>query len=210
MPTRRPRPRKPARPYHHGNLRQALLDEAIATIRKDGVAGITLREIGARVGVSRTALYRHFADKRALLAGVATEGFRTLRHALESAWDGGRQGPASFAAMGRAYVDFAAANPAHYRVMFGGFLARPAPDPELTREATGAFQVLVDAISALQRAALVRTDDTVTVARYVWATVHGVAMLRIDGQLDDPDAADRLTAYAIDQLVIGIARERVA
>jgi AcrR family transcriptional regulator len=57
---------KPRRPYHHGNLRRALLDEALATIRDEGVNGLTLREIGARVGVSRTALYRHFADKRAL------------------------------------------------------------------------------------------------------------------------------------------------
>ena len=72
---------KPHRPYHHGNLRRALLDEALATIRAEGVEGLTLREIGTRVGVSRTALYRHFADKRALLAAVATEGFRTLRRA---------------------------------------------------------------------------------------------------------------------------------
>ena len=61
--------RKPRRPYHHGNLRRALLDEALATIRAEGVDGLTLREIGARLGVSRTALYRHFADKRALLDG---------------------------------------------------------------------------------------------------------------------------------------------
>jgi AcrR family transcriptional regulator len=67
------------RPYHHGNLRRALLDQALATIRSEGVDGLTLREIGTRTGVSRTALYRHFADKRALLSAVATEGFRALR-----------------------------------------------------------------------------------------------------------------------------------
>src|SRR6476619_5979796 len=83
--------RKPRGRYHHGNLRRALLDEALATIRAEGVEGLTLREIGARLGVSRTALYRHFADKRALLAAVATEGFRTLRQELVTAWqDGGR------------------------------------------------------------------------------------------------------------------------
>ena len=74
------------RPYHHGDLRRALLDETIATIRAEGVEGVTLREIGARLGVSRTALYRHFADKRALLGAVATEGFRTLRRQLEAAF----------------------------------------------------------------------------------------------------------------------------
>src|ERR687890_784325 len=81
--------RKPPRPYHHGNLRRALLDEALATIRSEGVQGLTLREIGARVGVSRTALYRHFADKAALLEAVATEGFRMLREQLTSAWEAG-------------------------------------------------------------------------------------------------------------------------
>src|SRR5262249_56309453 len=92
--------RRRHRPYHHGNLRRALLDEALATIRTEGVDALTLREIGARLGVSRTALYRHFADKRALLAGVATEGFRTLRLQLVDAWQDGRGGLAAFDAMG--------------------------------------------------------------------------------------------------------------
>src|SRR5687767_11590507 len=109
--------RKPRRPYHHGNLRRALLDEALATIRAEGVNGLTLREIGARLGVSRTALYRHFTDKRALLTAVATEGFRTLREQLVMAWEEGGRGRAGFQSMGVAYVRFAVANPAHYRVM---------------------------------------------------------------------------------------------
>src|SRR5918999_4839894 len=99
--------RKPRRPYHHGNLRRALLDEALATIRTEGVDGLTLREIGARLGVSRTALYRHFADKRALLTAVATEGFRTLRQLLVAAWEQGGRGTAAFQSMGIAYVHFA-------------------------------------------------------------------------------------------------------
>src|SRR3954454_4575799 len=88
------------RPYHHGNLRRALLDEALATIKAEGVEGLTLREIGARLGVSRTALYRHFADKRALLTAVATEGFRTLRLGLIAAWESGGRGPVAFERMG--------------------------------------------------------------------------------------------------------------
>src|SRR5262245_29560857 len=112
--------RKPRGRYHHGNLRRALIDEALATIRAEGAAGLTLRGIGARLGVSRTALYRHLADKRALLTVVATEGFRTLRQQLVTAWDEGGRGRAAFQAMGVAYVRFAVANPSHYRVMFGG------------------------------------------------------------------------------------------
>jgi AcrR family transcriptional regulator len=195
---------RPARPYHHGNLRRALIDEALATIRAQGVEGLTLREIGARVGVSRTALYRHFADKRALLAAVATEGFRTLRQQLVTAWEQGERGRAAFEAMGVAYIRFAVANPSSYRVMFGGFVGPKGCEPELDAEGAGAFQALVDALAALQRDGVVRGDDTAQMARFVWAVVHGVAMLGIDGQLREPGAVEELMRYALERLRTGI------
>jgi AcrR family transcriptional regulator len=199
--------RKPARRYHHGNLRRALLDEALATIASEGVVGLTLREIGSRLGVSRTALYRHFADKRALLEAVATEGFRSFREQLVAAWEDGGRGPAGFDAMGVAYVRFAVASPAHYRVMFGGFVDHETRLPELDTEAAGALQVLVDALIALQRDGLVRDDDPVTMAMFVWAVVHGVAMLAIDGQLHDHVGIDKLTHYAVGRLRIAVAAD---
>src|SRR5262245_16924989 len=196
--------RKPTRPYHHGNLRRALIDEALATIRAEGVESLTLREIGARLGVSRTALYRHFTDKRALLTAVATEGFRTLRQQLVAAWEEGGRGAAAFQGMGAAYVGFAVANPSHYRVMFGGLVYDEAREPALASEAAGAFEALVDALTTLQRERIVRGDETVLMARYVWAVVHGVSMLAIDGQLHEPGAVEQLTPYAIEGLVTGI------
>jgi AcrR family transcriptional regulator len=200
--------RKPRRSYHHGNLRRALLDEALATIRAEGVDGLTLREIGARLGVSRTALYRHFADKRALLTAVATEGFRMLRQQLVAAWEGGGRGPAASQAMGVAYVRFAVANPSHYRVMFSRFIDAEPQDPELAAEAGAAFQALVDAVAALQRDGIVRGDDTVLVARFIWAVVHGVAMLAIDGQLPEPGGVEELMRYALERLGTGIGERR--
>jgi AcrR family transcriptional regulator len=200
--------RKPRNRYHHGNLRRALLDEAVATIRAEGVEGLTLREIGSRLSVSRTALYRHFADKAALLEAVATDGFRILRERLIAAWEEGGRGRAGFDAMGAAYVAFAVANPAHYRVMFGRFVDDKACRPELATEAAGAFQALVDALAALQRDGLVRADDLATMASFVWAVVHGVAMLGIDGQLREPVTVEKLTRYAIDQLKVGIGAGR--
>jgi len=197
--------RKSVRPYHHGNLRRALLDEALVTIRDEGVDALTLREIGGKLGVSRTALYRHFADKRALLAAVATEGFRTLRQQLVAAWEEGGRGLAAFEAMGVAYIRFAVANPSHYRVMFGGFVDSPERDRDLAAEAGGAFQALVDALGALQRDSIVRADDTAVTAQFVWAVVHGVAMLGIDGQLPGPDGVELLMRYAMDRLQSGIA-----
>jgi AcrR family transcriptional regulator len=196
--------RKPHRPYHHGNLRRALLDEALATIRTEGVAGLTLREIGARLGVSRTALYRHFADKRALLTAVATEGFRTLRQQLATAWQEGGGGRAAFQAMGVAYICFSVANPSHYRVMFGSFVNPEDQELELATEAAGAFQVLVDALAALQRNGVVRGENTELMARFVWSVVHGVAMLGIDGQLREPGSIEALMQYALERLRTGI------
>jgi AcrR family transcriptional regulator len=206
MATSKRATRKPPRAYHHGNLRRALLDEALATIRAEGVNGITLREIGARIGVSRTALYRHFADKGALLTAVATEGFRTLRQQLETAWQERGRGVAAFHEMGIAYIRFAVANSAHYRVMFGSFVEKENRGPELSTEAGGAFQALVNALAALQSEGVVLGDDPVLMARFVWSVVHGVAMLAIDGQLCEPGEIDGLTEYALQRVRTGIGR----
>jgi AcrR family transcriptional regulator len=214
----RPSPaKKPRNSYHHGNLRRALLDETLATIRAGGVESLTLREIGARLGVSRTALYRHFADKSALLDAVATEGFRALREQLVAAWQGPGGGPAGFDAMGVAYVRFAVDNSAHYRVMFGGFVEPEARRPELLDESAQALDALVRALTELQRDGLVRGDDPMMMAVFVWSVVHGVARLAIDGQLRGKDAdpacdpaggqvrIDALARYAVERLRSGIA-----
>jgi AcrR family transcriptional regulator len=142
---RRPR-KKRAGAYHHGDLRRALIDQALRTIDRLGVEGLTLRGVGEALGVSRTALYRHFSDKQALLAAVSCEGFRALRLGLLESWERSGRGSAGFDAMGVAYLQFAVSHPAHYRVMFGRFAESCARDPELIEEWRGAFQALVDAL----------------------------------------------------------------
>jgi AcrR family transcriptional regulator len=178
------RPRKKrAGDYHHGDLRRALIDQALRTIDQRGVEGLTLRGAGEALGVSRTALYRHFSDKQSLVAAVASEGFRALRLALIEARQREGRGRSGFEAMGDAYLGFAVAHPAHYRVMFGRFVESGVRDPHLIDEAENAFQALVDALVEQQEAGLVRRDDPILLARFVWAVVHGIAMLTIDGQL---------------------------
>jgi AcrR family transcriptional regulator len=193
--------KKRAGQYHHGDLRRALVEEAVRTIQLKGVEQLTLRAVGERLGVSRTALYRHFSDKQALLAAVGREGFRMLRLALSGAWEQNGRGREGFEAMGVAYVQFAVTHPSHYRVMFGGFIESRSKDAEFVEEAAAAFQVLVDALVEQQQAGLVRGDDPLLLARFIWSIVHGIAMLVIAGQLrgvDDRGAT--LNRYAIERM----------
>lgn len=212
MPPARVRaPARPARPvrrrpdrYHHGDLRRSLVLEALRTIEKDGAAALTLRGVGESLGVSRTALYRHFEDKQALLNEVAAEGFRLLATALRAAWgSGGRRG---FDAMGVAYVGFAVAHPSHYRVMFGGLAEKHETPGDGSDEAADAFQALVDGIVAEQAAGRMRREDPQPLALYIWAMVHGVAMLAIDGLLPPPMTSQVLVHLAIERLHEGIGR----
>ena len=183
-----------------------MLAAAVRTIQRQGVEALTLRGVGEQLGVSRTALYRHFANKDALLTAVAAEGFRVLQQELQHAWTGGGEGKAGFAAMGHAYVRFAVRHPSHYRVMFGSVLnpeALPPPPPGGDGDAFGS---LVGAIVAQQRDGSVRTDDDPQqLALYVWSVVHGVAMLAIDGILRSPADVEALTAFAIARLQTGVS-----
>ena len=200
MPVKRPKKKRSGH-YHHGDLRRALVEEAVRTIQTHGVETLTLRTVGERLGVSRTALYRHFADKPALLAAVGREGFRMLRLTLTEAWEQNGRGREGFDAMGIAYVRFAAEHPSHYRVMFGGFIESCEKDAAFIEEATAAFQVLVDSLLEQQRAGLVRNDDPLLLARLIWSLVHGIAMLVIDGQLRGEDErGEALNRYAIERI----------
>jgi len=202
--------KKPAKPYHHGDLRRALLDEALRTIQAHGVEHLTLRTVGQKLGVSRSALYRHFADKQALLATVGREGFRMVRQTLADAWEESGRGHTGFRAMARAYVRFAVEHPSHYRVMFGGFIESAAKDDEFIGEARAAFQVLVDALVEQQNAGAIRRDEPLLMARFVWALVHGTALLVIDGQLPETTERETLEQYGFERLYASIRQETLA
>ena len=172
-------------------------------IQREGIDALTLRGVGERLGVSRTALYRHFTDKQALLTAVAAEGFRTLRAALRDAWESGGRGREGFQAMGIAYVRFAVTHPSHYRVMFGGRVHHA--DRSVVHDAdTDAFRVLLDAIVELQAQGFVGSGDPGHLALYIWAVVHGVSMLALDGMLPDATPATDLMALANERLSVGL------
>jgi AcrR family transcriptional regulator len=212
--TRQARPKRgaaPGRPpkkgpYHHGDLERALVDAAVDMIRKDGVQAFTLRSVGARVGVSRTALYRHFEDKAALLARVAAEGFRRLHAALADAVAASSRSRADpLPAMSAAYVRFAARNPSHYQTMFGGFLADWSRYPDLIEHGDAAFNILADTIRAEQARGTIAPGDPIELAEITWSLSHGIATLGMAQHLArTPTSVEQLAVLGCRFLVGGM------
>jgi AcrR family transcriptional regulator len=170
--------------YHHGDLERSLVEAALATIREEGVQALTLRGVGARLGVSRTALYRHFDDKQALLARVAAEGFKRFHEALSTAVARAaakRTNP--MPAMAAAYMRFALSNPSHYQTMFSGVLTDWHRYPDLVRHAEGAFGVLLETIRSEQHEKRMGPGNPLDLAEITWALSHGLATLGLAGQL---------------------------
>jgi AcrR family transcriptional regulator len=170
---------KRKRAYHHGNLRAALIDAGLNLIEKKGIPGLTLRDIGALAGVSRTAAYRHFASKADLLAAISELGFTQFAGALEAAKRGaGPRFAARMDAMGLAYVRFAAEHPAHFQVMFSG--PRKLDKEEASEAGARAFGVLEQTIREAQEAGEIRRGDPREQALLAWAQIHGISALGLD------------------------------
>ena len=170
------------RGYHHGNLREALVEAAIALIANKGPDGFTIAEAARLAGVSPAAPYRHFRDAEALLAEVALRGFDRFAAALTAAWNNGHPDPLrAFEAIGRAYLAFARNEPAHYAAMFEARLLFD-DHPPLLAAGDRAFAVLRDAADRLA-ASLPRDrrPPSLMMALHVWALAHGIAALFVRG-----------------------------
>ncbi len=190
--------------YHHRDLRQALIDEALVLIREKGINQWSLREVSRRLGVSHTAPYRHFPDQQALLAAVAEEGFRQLHNQM-LAGAGQSNLPADrLRGIGIAYVEYAIAHPSHYQVMF-----RSCPMPKYASlQAAGgqAFEVLLDTIISGQATGHFRPGNPLELALVAWSLVHGLAMLVIDGHLDLNFDIPALATFSGDILLNGLLK----
>jgi AcrR family transcriptional regulator len=166
------------RGYHHGNLREALLDAALRLIAEKGPAGFTIAEAARLAGVSSAAPYRHFRDAGDLLAAIALRGYQLLAETLETAWNDGKPEPVrAFEALGRAYLGFARQEPALYAAMFEAGIDFGAY-PALQAAADHAFAVLRGAAERL--IALLPKDKrppALMMALHVWALSHGIASL---------------------------------
>jgi AcrR family transcriptional regulator len=174
-------PRPPKRPYHHGDLRRALLDSVADVIDEVGPAALSLREVARRAGVSHAAPAHHFGDKAGLLTALAVEGYGLLTDELRSAYE--RTG--DFLEVGVAYVRFAVRHRAHFEVMFRPELYR-ADDPQLVAARAEAATLLYGPAA---RASGRRRGQERDAGIAAWSLVHGFATLLLNGNL--PTAARR-------------------
>jgi len=182
------------RPYHHGDLRRAVIETAMGMLHEDKGWQFTLREVARRAGVSHAAPYKHFPDKAALLAEMALLGFDRLREALTAAKPQRANSMRDeFFAMARAYVRFGTSNPALYRLMFSADAGK-AVDVHLNERALAAFGVVIELLERGQAEGVLRKRDVRGQAAACWAQMHGITLLTIDGLLlpekVGPDALD--------------------
>jgi AcrR family transcriptional regulator len=168
--------------YHHGDLRNALIEAGLAIVESEGIEAVSLRAVARRAAVSHSAPYHHFVDKADLLAGVAAAGFDRMVDTIaqvaaempkESALDGLR-------AVGTGYLKFAIGRPGVFRLMFRPELTRPASHPVLQEAEARAFGTLLSTIVACQQSGELPAADPRHLAVVCWSAVHGLAVLHVE------------------------------
>lgn len=188
--------------YHHGNLRQALVEAALALIAERGPSGFTLSEAAKRADVTPAAVYRHFAGRDDLIAEVARQGYDIFAALMEFAYDDGKPTAlAAFEATGRAYLAFARKYPGHYMAMFESGLSFNA-HPDLALVAGKARAVLERAAEKLSdQMPPDRRPPATMFSAHVWAMSHGVVELYMRGA---PGAKSPFTPEDLLEAGIGI------
>lgn len=166
----------PKKTYHHGDLPQELITKAISLIETDGVGSLTLRHLAKTCSVSATAIYRHFANKEALLAAIATEGFQSLTQTMQQQEYRSRSAKKNLFQQHVCYVEFALDHPGYFEVMFGSYITNHQDYPELSTAAHQSYAMLIEKVKLLNLKNLSEKSLSLLVENQ-WALVHGLAIL---------------------------------
>ncbi|HEX7668438.1 MAG TPA: TetR/AcrR family transcriptional regulator [Polyangiaceae bacterium] len=215
MATRRG-PTPPPRPYHHGDLRRALLDAALELSQGGGAGALSFREIARKVGVSQTAPYRHFRDLEELLAAAAEEGLVALRIELGRAFDEDAREPplTRLERLTTAYVRFSLRHRGYFHIMFGPDSPRRSATPTLQAAARDTFQLFLSKVHAAWPAPSPNGIDARAGTLHLWVIAHGVATLALEGRAEflglDSNTAEALSASVVRTHLAGIASPRQA
>jgi AcrR family transcriptional regulator len=182
--------------YHHGDLKNALIRAGIEILSKDGVQALSLRKVAKRAGVSHAAPYAHFADKQALIAAIAAEGYKKLYEKLSAAQDSQEDPLARLIAVAHAYVQFALDEPDHFKITFSGVVEAEHDYPEYVEQSKRCFGLVVAVVADCQASGISRSGDTQLAAVSIWAGIHGFVQLLLGNQL--PGAL--LAQYSVSEL----------
>jgi AcrR family transcriptional regulator len=169
------------RGYHHGNLRNELLDTAEAQLADTNADELSLRALARSVGVSQTAPYRHFRDKNELLAALATRGYRKLLSGLEAAATAVGDDPnAEMHSFAHTYVNYAVGNPDLFKLMFGPTLQPQASYPDLLQASRDTYELVRSIMRSGIEKGMFRDEDDHYMANAGWSGIHGLATLKVD------------------------------
>lgn len=200
------KPEKKRDSYHHGDLRHALINAGVVMLAEEGVEALSLRGLARRAGVSHNAPYQHFADKDALLAAIAEQGFHLLSDYIDQSQAGRDQDAIRerLEVAGQGYVRFAIEHPHHFQLMFGP--RAHAGYPDLSTAARAAFDRLAQIVAEGQRQGVLSGADPREPAMVIWLVVHGLSTVLIADKIP-PDITAGGEPLALAAQYIGLACE---
>jgi AcrR family transcriptional regulator len=174
----------PTGKYHHGDLKNALIQAGVEILAKEGVGSLSLRRVARYAGVSHSAPYAHFSDKQALIAAISTEGFRKLYTALENATQPYSSDPKrQLIECAWAYIQFATSERDIFKIMFSGILEQEKDYPDFVEISHRTFNRVVQVVDACQKAGVLRSAPLELSAVAVWGQVHGIVSLALEKQI---------------------------
>ncbi len=200
------------KPYHHGDLRNALIQAGLELLAEGGMQELDLRKVARQAGVSHAAPYRHFADKQALIAAINEEGFHLLAERIRSTLREVSDEPVEqLLGVALTYVRFAKENPWLMREMFSGITIERETFESLHTASKSVYRLYAEVIRRGQGRGKIVDGDPTALAGVLWSVLHGLAMLIIENQMrpyaDGPEGTERVTRYTIEVLYGGFARK---
>ena len=197
----------PSKKYHHGDLKNALINAGIEILAKEGVDGLSLRKVAKRAGVSHSAPYSHFPNKQSLIAAISTEGFNQLYTELDAAVSSHSRYPKQQLTEGtRAYVQFAMKHGDTFKIMFSGVLEKEKDYPAFVEISGKTFQLVVNIVRACQDAKVLEAGPPELLAVSVWGQVHGIVSLALEGQISravlDTHSVEEIVSFAVAQIML--------
>jgi AcrR family transcriptional regulator len=192
-----------AQHYHHGDLRRAIVEAALAMTKESGLASLSLREIARRIGVTTGAPYHHFKDRQSLLVEIAIEGYSELLAMLKQARDSAESAEGELPAAASAYLSFGRSHRGQYLVMFSGELVPHARGAEMLAVADACLELVRESIAAGSK---LKPEDCIEAAFCAWSLLHGILMLDSNRVLRESFAEqDRLAIRGVVGIVNGIS-----